>query len=88
MIYQFSAIEHVATVPLRSAAGNTAALLTIPPAFPSEIISEHAWQKQLTAVKHVSSKAKGLGGWAPNTATLRPALSPDFLFAQGLNASY
>lgn len=42
MIYHFSAlreIKHVSTVTLSSAA---AALLTIPPAFPSEIISGHA----------------------------------------------
>lgn len=38
-------------------AGNTAALLTVPPAFPPEIISEHAWQKQLAALKHVPSKS-------------------------------
>lgn len=40
-------------------AANTAALLTVPPAFPPGIISEHAWQKQLAALKHVPSKAQG-----------------------------
>lgn len=89
MICHFSAlreIKHVSTVTLSSAA---AALLTIPPAFPSEIISEHAWQKPLAALKHVSSTAQGL--WrraAAITTTLRPVLYPEPLFAQGLNASY